>query len=255
MIWLAAVLGLVAGSFIGVVIWRLPQGMPLAGRSFCPSCGAQLAWWENIPVISWVVLRGRCGHCGRPISAIHPIQEVGTAVLWAALWVRLDPPDPAGVTVYVLEAVTATALVAAAAIDLDHGVIPNRLTLWAAVQAVELAVIAVLLGGDVAAGAVAGAVAATVPFLVFTMTGAMGAGDLKLAPTVGLSLGVLGTPTLMVGLVAPWVIAGIPATVVLARGGRGARIRFGPAIAAGWLVGVAFGGPVADALGWTALLP
>ncbi|WP_192496679.1 prepilin peptidase [Pseudoclavibacter sp. CFCC 13796] len=243
MLALVAAFGVVVGSFLNVVIYRTPRGIPLAvGRSHCPSCLAQLTWWENIPILSWMVLRGRCGHCGSSISARYPLVEASNMLVWMVLWISLQPTDVAAIVQFVLLACTASTLLVITWTDIDTGLIPNTVTLHASLIGVELAIIWVLLQPmpeDAARGAVIGAVAYGLPVMLFALFGGMGMGDAKLAPLLGLTLGSLGVPYLVVGVSAPYFLA-LPAALHIMRQGRGGRLVFGPALAAGWLLAVVF---------------
>ncbi len=130
------VLGLICGSFLNAVIHRLPRGIGLAfpRRSFCPGCGRSLPWRENVPVVSWLFLRGRCAGCGARISARYPLVELVTAVLFLWLWLVFPP----GVAVAYM--VLAALLVASTFIDLEHMIIPDVITLGGAVAGVVLSV-------------------------------------------------------------------------------------------------------------------
>src|SRR6266540_6764286 len=134
----AAVGGLIVGSFLNVVAYRLPRGESFGrSRSRCPHCGTQLRGIDNIPVVSWLALRGRCHHCGAPVSARYPLVELATGALYAAVVATQD--DGARI---VLGLLLVTALVPITLIDLDHRIIPNRITGPAAIAA--LVVIAAL---------------------------------------------------------------------------------------------------------------
>ncbi len=128
------VFGLVCGSFLNAVIHRLPRGIGLAfpRRSFCPSCGRSLPWHENLPVASWVFLRGRCAGCGARISARYPLVEVLTAGLFLWLWLVFPPVLAAAYMVF------AALLVAATFIDLEHMILPDSITLGGAAAGVVL---------------------------------------------------------------------------------------------------------------------
>ena len=129
-------LGLIVGSFLNAVIHRLPRGIGLGHprRSFCPQCGRSLPWSENIPVLSWLLLRGRCAGCGGEISARYPLVETITAVLFLWVWFSF-PPAPAAVAM-----VLVCLLIAATFIDLEHMILPDSLTLGGAVAGVILSV-------------------------------------------------------------------------------------------------------------------
>jgi len=129
---LAAVGGLIVGSFLNVVVYRLPRGESLSHpRSRCPSCGTQLRALDNIPVVSWLALRGKCHHCGAPVSARYPLVELTTGALYAAVVASQD--DAVRI---VLGLLLVTALVPITLIDLDLRIIPNRITGLAAIAAV-----------------------------------------------------------------------------------------------------------------------
>src|SRR5439155_20877226 len=129
----AGVLGAAVGSFLNVVAHRVPLRESLGGRSRCPSCRTTIRAYDNIPVVSWLVLRGRCRHCGEPISPRYPVVELGTAALFVAV-VAVKGAGPAGWLGLALGAL----LVPVALIDLEHRVIPNRLLLHAPVAGVAL---------------------------------------------------------------------------------------------------------------------
>lgn len=131
------VFGLVCGSFLNAVIHRLPRGIGLGRprRSFCPHCGRSLPWHENIPVLSWVFLRGRCAGCGASVSARYPLVEILTALLFLALWWSFPPAVAAA---YML---LAALLVAGTFIDLEHMILPDSLTIGGAAAGVVLAMV------------------------------------------------------------------------------------------------------------------
>ena len=131
------VFGLVCGSFLNAVIHRLPRGVGLSHprRSFCPQCGRSLPWYENIPVFSWIFLRGKCSGCGAPISARYPLVEALTAALFLALWWNFSPAIAAAYMVL------AALLVAGTFIDLEHMILPDSLTVGGAVAGVVLAML------------------------------------------------------------------------------------------------------------------
>jgi leader peptidase (prepilin peptidase)/N-methyltransferase len=120
---LSGIVGAVVGSFLNVVIHRLPRGESLVHpRSRCPSCGVQIAEYDNVPIVSWLVLRGRCRHCGAPISPRYPVVELLTALTFAAVvLVRGFDND------LILELPFVAALIALAGIDFDHKLLPNKI--------------------------------------------------------------------------------------------------------------------------------
>src|SRR5215210_4722051 len=129
---LALVLGLVIGSFLNVLAYRLPRGESLAHPgSRCPNCGTPIKPYDNIPVLSWLLLRGRCRHCSHPISPRYPLVELATGLLFAAVVLAKD--DAVDIALGLL---LVTALVPIVLIDLEHRLIPNRITLPAAIAGV-----------------------------------------------------------------------------------------------------------------------
>src|SRR5580765_5780806 len=117
------VAGLLIGSFLTVVVWRVPRKEPIArGRSMCPSCGAVIGARDNVPLFSWLLLRGKCRRCGNRISAIYPLTELATAALFAGASLSFDDAWVAG-----LMAAFLAVLLAVSFIDLQHRIIPNRI--------------------------------------------------------------------------------------------------------------------------------
>jgi len=145
----AALLGALVGSFLNVVIHRLPRGESIVRPgSRCPSCGRAIRPFDNVPVLAWLWLRGRCRHCGARISARYPLVEALTAALFAALAWRFGPTPAA-----LLWMAFGAALLAAAAIDLDHRVIPDEISLGGLAVGLSLAPAADVLAGSSSAGA------------------------------------------------------------------------------------------------------
>jgi leader peptidase (prepilin peptidase)/N-methyltransferase len=130
----AAVFGAVTGSFLNACIHRMPRGISLLEprRSFCPACGKTIPWFENLPLVSWLALRGKCSGCGSPISICYPLVEILTAALFAALWLRFG--FPMGVAYFSFAAL----MVAASFIDLEHFIIPDEITIGGTVLGVLL---------------------------------------------------------------------------------------------------------------------
>ena len=245
----ASVLGLCVGSFLNVVIHRVPQGLSVVSPpSACPGCARSIAPRDNVPVVSWIVLRGRCRHCATPISARYPFVEALTAVLFGVCALRVGP-DAVLAPVLVLVA----AGVALAAIDLDLHRLPFPITvpLFGA-SVVLLAVVAVVDGPEPAPVALAsGALWGGLFFVLHAGTGGrgMGFGDVVLAPSCGLVLGWLGWGPSVVGLFAGFALGAVVGLVQRLRGavGRGAQIPYGPFLLGGALLGVLVGDPIWDA--------
>lgn len=233
--------GLIAGSFVTVVGYRVPRGESIVGpRSRCTSCGAQIAAYDNVPVFSWVILRGRSRCCGERISARYPLTELALGALYAAtvavLW---DEP-----TEVALGLVFVTTLVAITLTDLDRRVIPNKVLLVAAVAGVAIAAI-----GDPSSlpeRAIAAAAAGGGLFLVaLAYPKGMGLGDVKLAAVMGLFLGRNVAPAILVALFAGSIVG----LTMIARHGAAARKRaipFGPFLALGGIVGLLAGNELVD---------
>jgi leader peptidase (prepilin peptidase)/N-methyltransferase len=227
--------GAAMGSFVNVVAHRLPRGQSLVRpRSRCPSCEVQIAGYDNVPVVSWLVLQGRCRSCGAPISARYPLIEAVTALLFAAVAAR------AGSVGELLSGlVLVGTLVAVAVIDLEHRIVPNRILAPAALAALVIWGLAdpSRLPENLVAGVGAG-LALFLPALLYPA--GMGMGDVKLAAVMGLFLGRSVVPALFVGFALGSVVG---LAIVMARG-RAARkqtIAFAPYLAAGGIVGQFFG--------------
>ena len=239
----AAAFGLIIGSFLNVVALRLPGRMSLAmPASRCPSCETPIKPYDNIPVLSWLLLRGRCRSCTEPIPARYPLVEATTAALFAAV-VAVHYADTAAL---VLGLVLVAFIVPIALIDLDHRIIPNRLTLPAAILALVLGT-ALDPGGEVErliAGAAAGGLIG-LPALL--RPSGMGMGDAKLVGVMGLYLGAAVAPAFFVAF-AVGTIVGI--AIIWRKGmsqGRKTAVPFGPFLALGAIVGVLAGSELVDA--------
>jgi leader peptidase (prepilin peptidase)/N-methyltransferase len=239
---LAAVGGLIVGSFLNVVAYRLPRGESLLKpRSRCPHCGTQLRAVDNIPVVSWVALRGRCHHCGAPVSARYPLVELTTAALYVAVVASQD--DAVRI---VLGLLLVTALVPITLIDLDRRIIPNLITGPAAIAAVA-AILA--LDIDFLPEALIAAAAGGGFFLVAAMLypRGMGMGDVKLAGMLGLYLGKAVGPAILIALIGGVVVG---AAVIARKGaaeGRKTAVPFGPFLALGGMIAFFVGNELVDA--------
>ena len=232
---IAAPLGLLIGSFLNVVAYRLPLGKSLLWpASHCPSCEQPVKPYDNVPVLSWLVLRGRCRHCHEGIPARYPAIETLTALAFAAIVLArgLDRD-------LFWELPFAALLIAVAGIDLEHRIIPNKLLAPAAGFAAVVAV--VLRPGELPELAVAGA-SAFAAFLLCALAypAGMGMGDVKLAGVMGLFLGTAVVPALFVAFAAGTLVG----ILVIARHGASGRkhgVPFGPFLALGGLVGLLAG--------------
>lgn len=241
-------LGLLVGSFLNVVVWRVPRGESVVRpASHCPSCRQPVRPRDNLPVVSYLLLRGRCRDCSAPISARYPLVELLTAVVFAVLAARIGPAPDLPAFLY-LGAVG----VALALIDVDVKRLPNVLVLP------SYLVVAVLLSGAAAlegdwGGLLRAAVGMAVLYgLYFTLAlvypAGMGFGDVKLAGLLGLVLAWLGWAELVAGAFLGFLLGGVwGAGLLLARrAGRGSQIPFGPFMLAGALAGVLAGEALAD---------
>jgi prepilin signal peptidase PulO-like enzyme (type II secretory pathway) len=224
---------LALGSFVNVVAARVPRRLSVVHpRSACLSCGSELAWYDNIPVVSYLVLRGRCRSCGVRISPLYPAVELATAGLVAACFVAFGLSGKAVVASFfcaVLVAITAT--------DITHRIVPNRIVLPAAAL-VLAAQTAMHPSPEWALGAVGAAGFLFVAALAYP--GGMGMGDVKLALLLGAMLG----RTVAVGLMLGMISALVPSVVLLARHGSAARkmgIPFAPFLAFGAVVALFVG--------------
>jgi len=233
--------GLVLGSFLTVVGYRLPRGESVVGgRSHCPNCGAQIAAYDNVPVFSWLLLRGRSRCCGERISARYPLTELTLGLLYAATVAVLwgEPTEIALGLVFV------TTLLAITLTDLERRVIPNKILVVAAIAGVAIAAI-----GDPSSlpeRAIAAAAAGGGLFLVaLAYPRGMGLGDVKLAAVMGLFLGRSIAPAILVALLTGSVVG----LFLIARHGAQARKRtipFGPFLAIGGVVGLLAGDQLVD---------
>ncbi len=218
---IAAVFGLLVGSFINVVVYRVPRGESIvAPPSRCPQCGHQLSAWENIPVLSWVALGGRCRSCRTPISIRYPLVELTTGALFALAVMEYGPSLP-GIAACLM---TAT-LVAILFFDVDHLLIPDSLVLPCAIASAAFGVVQHGVLTSLESAAIAGGGFALV--YAATRGRGLGLGDVKLAAALGLAL----SPGSAVALVAAsFVIGAALAVPVLAAGRRGRRdaLPFGP---------------------------
>jgi leader peptidase (prepilin peptidase)/N-methyltransferase len=234
---LAALGGLLLGSFFNVVIARLPRGESLASPgSRCPHCGHAVRPWDNIPVLSWLLLRGRCRDCGAPISPRYPLVEALTGALCAAVVVAKGADEDA-----LLGLALVLTLVPVTFIDLDHRLIPNKILAPSAVAAV--AILAATDSGRLPEHLIAGAAAGGFFLLaVLAYPRGMGMGDVKLAGVMGLYLGQEVAPALLAALLAGTLVGGAIIARKGAAEGRKTAVPFGPFLALGALVGL-FAGP------------
>ncbi|MGI8794160.1 MAG: prepilin peptidase [Acidimicrobiales bacterium] len=236
--------GLAVGSFLNVVIYRVPAGLSVVKpRSRCPGCETQLAERDNIPVLSWLLLKGRCRTCDMPISARYPLVEALTAALFVAIALRFGA-DWALPAFLVLTA----GLIALSFIDLDTFLLPRKIIYVLGGLGVALLGLATIADNkpDQAVEAGLGAlIAFGLLFLIhFISPKGMGFGDVRLSALLGLHLGWLDLPLVFVGLFASFLLASVVGIGLIVTGikGRKDRVPFGPFLAAGTILTV-FVGP------------
>lgn len=239
---IAFVGGLIGGSFVTVVGHRVPRGESIVGpRSRCTTCGAQIAAYDNVPVVSWLLLRGRSRCCGEPISARYPLAELGLGTLYAATVAVLWGDGGAEIA---LGLVFVTMLVAVTLTDLERRIIPNKILLASAI--VGAAIAAVADPGSLPERAMAAVGAGGLLFLAaLAYPRGMGLGDVKLAAVMGLFLGRNVAPAILVALLAGSLVG----LAMIAREGAAARkkaIPFGPFLALGGVVGLLAGDQLVD---------
>jgi leader peptidase (prepilin peptidase) / N-methyltransferase len=233
--------GLLAGSFVTVVAHRVPRGESIVGpRSRCPACGVQIVAYDNVPVVSWLALRGRARCCGAPISPRYPLTELALGALYAGTvlvrWGEAGEIALGLVFVTVLAAITLT--------DLERRIIPNAILLVGAALAVAIAAVSdpsSLPERAIDAAAAGGLLFAT----ALAYPRGMGLGDVKLAATMGLFLGREVAPAIFVALLSGALVG----LAMIARDGAAARKRaipFGPFLALGGVVGLLYGGHLVD---------
>lgn len=233
--------GAVTGSFLSVVAHRVPRGESIVGpRSRCANCGAQIAAYDNVPIVSWLLLRGRCRDCGEWISVRYPLIEIATGLLFAATALVFHD-EPAQL---VLGLVFVATLAAITLTDLELRVIPNKVLIVSAVAGVALA--AVLDSASLPERMIAAAAAGGLLFAVaLAYPRGMGMGDVKLAAVMGLYLGRSVAPALLIGFAAGSIFG----LAMIARHGAAARkqaVPFGPFLALGGTIGLLAGDQIVD---------
>ena len=233
--------GLAAGSFATAVAHRVPRGISVAlSRSQCPACGAQIAAYDNLPLVSWLILRGRARCCGARISARYPLTELAVGLLFVAtvLVYRHDAAEALIGLVFV------TMLAVVTLTDLEWRIIPNKVLIVGAVLCLAIAV--PTDPGGLLERVIAAAAAGGLFFVVvLAYPRGMGLGDVKLAATMGLFLGRAVAPAILAAL----LIGSVAGLALIARHGAGARkltIPFGPFLALGGLIGLLAGDRLID---------
>ncbi len=237
----AGVMGAMFGSFLNVVAFRLPRRESIVKpRSRCTSCQAPIKPYDNIPILSWIVLRGRCRNCSERISPRYPLVEAGTALLCAGAVLTHDTASGIALSVTLI-----LLLVPAALIDLEHRIIPNKLTGAGALLALGLGTALDPAGEPtrLIAGAAAGGflLAAALAY-----PGGMGMGDVKLAGVMGLFLGAAVAPAILIALLSGVLLGAVIVARMGTRAGRKTAVPFGPFLALGGIVAVFAGQPIVN---------
>ncbi|MEO6944811.1 MAG: prepilin peptidase [Lacisediminihabitans sp.] len=259
------ILGLVIGSFLNVVIYRVPLKKSIVSPpSACGSCAHPIRWYDNIPLLSWLVLRGKCRDCGSRISIRYPLVELGSALFFAVVALIFVPPIIeatslptvwAGVLALVAYLYLAAISVALALIDLDTRRLPNAIVMPAYLVGAVLLASSSVLSANFGSllGAAIGCAALGLAYLLMAVIapGGMGFGDVKLAGVLGMFLGWLGWGPLAVGAMMAFLLGGIFGIILIVarRGGRKTAIPFGPWMLLGAWIGVVAGAPI-----WSAYL-
>ena len=238
----AGLLGAAVGSFLNVVVYRVPRGVSLLHpASSCPVCEAEIRPQDNIPIVSYVLLRARCRACEAPISPRYPLVEAGTTALWVGSVLRFPQIEQAAFV-----ALTGTVLVALSLIDLEHRRIPNSIVLPSTAAAALWVVGLAAATGDwtlVVRSLACGAAMFVLLLVIAVVSGGMGFGDVKLGAFVGLATGRFGVGVAVAGALAGFIIGGVVAAglVAMRKRGRKDALPFGPSMAGGALAAL-FGG-------------
>ena len=235
------VLGLLVGSFLNVVIYRLPRGESLVRpASRCPQCGTPVKPYDNIPVLSWLLLRGRCRNCGAAIGARYPLVEALTAAAFVGAALARGVDDDLA-----LWLPFAAMLIAVAGIDLDHRIIPNKILLPAAIWGIAATI--AFRPDNIDDSLIAGGIAFSALLLAaLAYPAGMGMGDVKLAGVMGVYLGSGVAPAMLSAFLAGSLVG----LLIIAREGKDARkkgVPFGPFLAFGGLIGLYWGPELVDA--------
>jgi leader peptidase (prepilin peptidase)/N-methyltransferase len=235
----AGILGAIFGSFLNVVVHRLPRHESVVSPpSHCPTCGTPIKPYDNVPILSWLALRGHCRGCGGRISVRYPLVEALTAALCAGA--VLTHSSAAGIA---LSVALILLVVPAALIDLEHRIIPNRITGLGALVALAIG-LALDPAGEPERLIAAAAADGFLLIAALAYPGGMGMGDVKLAGMMGLFLGASVAPALLIALLGGVVLGAVVIARKGAHAGRKTAIPFGPFLALGALAAVFVGHPL-----------
>lgn len=243
--------GLAIGSFLNVVIYRVPNKMTLMGRSYCPKCDHLIRAYDNIPVFSWLFLGAKCRDCKQPISWRYPFIEALHTLAWVGIVVVFGPTQPFLVPLLLFFASVSIALMM---IDFDTMTLPNVIVYPSIIiSAVYLTILAALTNAwaNMATSALAAVVLCLFYFAIYVLSRGrgLGFGDVKLALVLGLMLGWFGWGAVIVGTFAAFFIGGIPGAILMATGviKKGKAIPFGPMLLIGAWFGMLWGPQIWDA--------
>ena len=237
----AGVLGAIAGSFLNVVVYRLPRHESLIKpASHCPRCATPLKPYDNVPILSWLLLRGHCRGCGEPISPRYPLVEALTAALCVGAVLAHHSASAIALSVVLI-----LLIVPAALIDLEHRIIPNAITALGAALALLIG-LALDPSGEPARLIAAAGAGGFLLLAALAYPGGMGMGDVKLAAMMGLFLGAAVAPAVLVALLAGVLLGALIIASKGAHEGRKTAVPFGPFLALGALVAVFLGPQIVD---------
>src|SRR5437763_10045549 len=238
-------MGLLIGSFLNVVIWRVPRKLSVVRPpSHCPQCETPIRPADNVPVLSWLLLRGKCRHCGNPIAVRYPLVEASCGVLFAVVAARFGA-DGALPAYLVLTA----ARLAISIIDLEHFIVPDRITAPLTVSSLVLLGVAAGTDGDWSryGRSLLGGLAFFAFLLLLNIINprGMGMGDVKLSFSLGLFLGWLGWGQVFLGGFLSFLLGAVVGVALIATKvkGRKDHVPFGPFLAAGTLITILWGAP------------
>ena len=236
----AGLCGLMVGSFLNVVAARVPRGQSiLSPASACPHCGHAVRPWDNIPLVSWALLGGRCRDCQGGISARYPAIEAITGLLWAGAVMRFGITWEAGVMIVLL-----SGLVVLSAIDIEFRIIPNKILLPLIVL-VLVAQLVITPDRWLELGIAALGAAGYLYLAALIKPGGMGMGDVKLALLLGVGLGATVAVAMLIGIIAAACV-GVAIVLVQGAAGRRVRIPLAPYLSAGAVVAAFWGGAIQD---------